>query len=115
MYLRKAALVLSAALLAVGGVVMSGMVANAETVPGGDRSNGAAVPSSVGVLGTLPSCAEYDGYQVDAWVINHCNYTIHAKILWSFASDTACYELDPGESLSSYRPWPARFDGAVSC
>jgi hypothetical protein len=115
MNLRKVALGLCAAALAAGGVLMSGTVANAEIASGGDRSSGTVVPSSVGALAALPSCAEYDGFEVDAWVINHCSYTIHAKILWSFASDTACYELSPGESLSSYRPWPARFDGAVSC
>jgi hypothetical protein len=115
MFLRKVVLAFSAVALTVGGVLASGVAANAETTVDGDSSNGTVVASSVGVLGTLPSCAEYDGYEVDAWVINYCSYTIHAKILWSFASDTGCYELDPGESLSSYRPWPARFDGAVSC
>jgi hypothetical protein len=94
---------------------MSGAAANAETTSGADRSTGAVVPSSISALGTLPSCVEYGGFEVDAWVINYCSYTVHAKILWSFASDTACYELGPGGSLSSVRPWPARFDGAVSC
>ncbi|MFD1047039.1 hypothetical protein ACFQ1S_16540, partial [Kibdelosporangium lantanae] len=80
-----------------------------------DTSTGTVATSAVGIMGTLPGCAPYDHSGQHAWVTNNCSYTVHAKIIWAFAPDTACYTLNPGDRLDSYRSGLARFDGAVSC
>ncbi|MBP2326741.1 hypothetical protein JOF56_007126 [Kibdelosporangium banguiense] len=116
MVMRKIALGLGATALAVGGMLAAGGAANAAPVSKAqDTSTGTVVSSSAGVLAALPGCASYDHSGRHAWVINRCSYTIHAKILWAFAPDTACYTLGPGGRLDSTRGFPARFDGAVSC
>ncbi|GAA1288465.1 hypothetical protein [Saccharothrix xinjiangensis] len=81
----------------------------------GDVASDVAVADS-GTLGTLPSCADYDHSGQRAWVTNNCSYVVHAKIIWAFASDTACTRLSAnGGWLTSERSGLARFDGAVSC
>lgn len=116
MFLRKVALGLGAGALTVGGLFASAAGATASPVARDmDTSTGTVVGSSVSVQGTLPGCASYGHSGQSAWVYNGCSYTIHAKIIWAFASDTACYTLSPGEQLNSSRSGLARFDGAVSC
>jgi hypothetical protein len=112
------AVVLSGAGMASAEPGIAAAAVSAETASsayvGGDSSTGTSV-ASARVMSALPSCAEYDHSGRDAWVINKCTYTIHAKIIWAFAADTACYTLNAGQRLDSHRAAPARFDGAVSC
>jgi hypothetical protein len=117
MLVRKFALALGALALAAGGVFTSTATANATPTASSDvdTSTGTVATSAVGIMGTLPNCAPYDHSGQHAWGINTCSYTVHAKILWAFAADTACYTLNPGEQLDSNRSGLARFDGAVSC
>jgi hypothetical protein len=120
MMLRKIALSVGVVASAAGVLLSSAGVGAAETdgaskLAGGDSSSGQVV-ETFGVTGTLPSCAEYDHSGQDAWVINNCSYTIHAKIIWAFASDSPCTTLGAnGGWMTSWRSGAARFDGAVSC
>jgi hypothetical protein len=120
--LKKTGLFLGATALALGGVFAAAGAASAETANSTasvsadkDVSTGSVVAPSIGIAAALPSCASYGHSGQFAWVDNYCSYTIHAKIIWAFAPDTACYTLAPGESLESSRGGLARFDGAVSC
>jgi hypothetical protein len=122
MLLKKTALFFGALALAAGGTFASAGAASAEaansaatTYSDVDTSTGGVTVTSVGIAGTLPRCAPYGHSGQHAWVINNCSYTVHAKIIWAFASDTACYTLRPGDRLDSNRSGLARFDGAVSC
>lgn len=105
------ALAIGTLALAAGGVFAAGATANATPTGNSDvdTSTGTVATAAIGIMGTLPGCAPYGHSGQHGWVNNNCSYTVHAKIIWAFASDTACYTLNPGDRLDSYRSGQTRY------
>ncbi|MFF8787190.1 hypothetical protein [Streptomyces sp. NPDC015125] len=74
---------------------------------------------STSALAAAPSCVKV---KVDtgiiartAYVKNHCSTTKRVKVRWSFAPDSGCNTLKPGQGFKTKRGLAAQFDGLPSC
>ncbi|MFJ9413682.1 hypothetical protein ACIRPT_05880 [Streptomyces sp. NPDC101227] len=70
-------------------------------------------------LAAAPSCVKV---KVDkgiisqtAYVKNGCSSTKRVKVRWSFAPDSGCNTLKPGQGFKTKRGLAAQFDGLPSC
>ncbi|WJV46905.1 hypothetical protein [Streptomyces flavofungini] len=50
-----------------------------------------------------------------AYVTNKCSSTKRVKVRWSFAPDSGCNTLKPGQKFKTKRGLAAQFDGVPLC
>lgn len=109
--------------LAVGGVTLAlaatgalgaAHAADADFDTSSPATAGPTEGDKVSVQG-LPNCIDVIVDGRTARVYNWCNTRKHVKVIWAFASDSACTGLKPDHVLTSKRSFPARFDGVKTC
>ncbi|GGO53001.1 hypothetical protein GCM10012286_59340 [Streptomyces lasiicapitis] len=108
--LRTFSLVKRSIAVGVTGLAVLAMTGTAHAAPsqGGAQARAAA-----------PSCVKV---KVDkgiisqtAYVTNRCSTTKRVKVRWSFAPDSGCNTLKPGQKFKTKRGLAAQFDGVPLC
>lgn len=108
--------------LALGGVTLalaaSGALGTAHAAGADIDTSSATAGSTEGgnvSIQALPNCIDVIVNGRTARVYNWCSTTKYVKVIWAFASDSACTGLRPDHVLTSERSFPARFDGVQIC
>lgn len=73
----------------------------------------ADVPSCVSAVYKNPR-----GPYQDVYVTNDCATTVRVKVIWSFATDSRCYSIAPGDTIKDHhlnQYIKDRWDGLKTC
>lgn len=110
----RIALAVSGAALAIGAIPATASAATTGTHAG---------PQAVGPMAVPPACvsATYKnppGPYQDVYVHNHCPTSQRVKVIWAFATDSACHVIAAGNTYKDHhlnQNVIDRFDGLRAC
>ncbi|MFB6597230.1 hypothetical protein [Streptomyces diastaticus] len=91
------------------GAAVLAMSGTAHAASAGGLRASAAAPTCVKVTvdkGTISKTA---------YVMNKCSTTKRVKVVWSFAPDSDCNTLKPGQKFKTKRGLAPQFDGLALC
>lgn len=80
---------------------------------------GTGVVATAPAASAVPGCVRidpfYETFDIGVEVTNRCSYDVKLKVLYAFAPDTECKNVQSGYVWITKRARPARFDGVVDC
>ena len=79
----------------------------------------AGVVAAAPAASAVPACVKiepiYQTFDIGVEITNTCSYDVRLKVLYAFAPDTECKNVQSGYVWITKRARPARFDGVVDC
>lgn len=110
-YVRRHSLLSRSA--AAAGVLALAFAASAGTAQAAESRGGVAT------FAAAPTCVKVNvdegTISKTAYVKNGCSTTKRVKVVWSFAPDSGCNTLKPGQGFKSKRGLAPQFDGLALC
>ncbi|MFD9175411.1 hypothetical protein ACFWDT_09835 [Streptomyces diastaticus] len=107
--MRKSSRMKRFTVVGLTGAAVLAMSGTAHAASAGGLRASAAAPTCVKVTvdkGTISKTA---------YVTNKCSTTKRVKVVWSFAPDSDCNTLKPGQKFKTKRGLAPQFDGLALC